>query len=900
VLRPPRLPAALLARAVPPAHRDAILGDLAEVHAARAADRGLVAAWLWYWTTAVPMAAAFAAERMTARIAVRRRRMMRGFATDVRFAWRMMRKSPWMSAAAVLSLAGAMAVTIAGFSLIWATHFAELPFVHGDRIVAVRDLDERLSGTSPRLAVYRDWLERQRAFDVIGAAYSRPRELGDGSGGLARYRVCAMTASGFRVTGVGPLLGRTLTVADEAPGARPVVVLGFRLWASLFGSDPGAIGRSMVVDRQERLIVGVMPDGFRFPMSEDLWVPFPTDAAAVGAVEPRWVHVFGRMAAGVTRTQARDDLESIRAAYAAAHPEDIELQQRRTSVVPYVQSDSEPGGNLIVLAMFAFILLVLAVACASVANLLLCRTMARRGEMAVRAALGASRRRLVTQLLIEALMLTTAAAAMGVAAAQLGLAWFDASVPLEALPFWVEFDVNPPTVVFAIGAAFAAAVLAGIAPALRATGGGMHDVLQDQQRGTSGFRFGSISGALTVLEVALAVAFLAAAGLAARSLLDANGTRAELPGGEILVADVRLADEFSIRPDGRVIASEGAIPPDRWHAVAEEIRGALKGLAGVREVALADRLPVQQHSGGRIEIEGSTAGEPTAGVRVASAQVTPELFAVFGGRLLAGRPIARADTRASEPVALVNRQLAERFFGGENPVGRRFRPVGLRSPAAGGDPPAPWITIVGVIGELPMNPAGDRQPGYYRPFAQGDGAEFQIAVRAGGAPTRLAAAVRETVTRIDPRIEISGFQTHEQDAKGLLVGYEIMSLVFMSLGGAALFLAAAGLYAVMSFSVTQRTREIGIRLALGARGSSVVRVVMARGLRQIAIGLALGSAGGWALMRLISLIPIGMSSMGPAILAAAAAIMLVAGTAACIVPMARTLRIAPVEALRHD
>ncbi len=874
----PRLAALILTRALPSVHRDAILGDLAEVFASRVVADGRVAAWIWYWLTAVAMTAAFVRERgLVARTpGTTPGGTMRGVATDMRYAWRMVLRNPWMSAVAAVSLAGAMAVTIAGFSLFWDSYYAELPFAHADRLVAVRDLDERRGGSpSPRLGVVREWRAHQRSLDVIGAAYSRPREIADGAGGLVRYPVSTMTASGFRVTGVEPLYGRALWDADEAQGAEPVVVLGHRAWTTLFGSDPLAVGRTLDVDGEMRRIVGVMPEGFRFPLSED-----------------RWIRVFGRLAPGATMEQAEAELESIRAGYAAAHPEDTELGDRRATIIPYVQSETEAGAEAMFFAMFAFMLLILSVACASVANLLLCRTMARRGEIAVRAAMGASRARLVSQLLLEALLITSVAALIGVGAAALGLRWFNAWIPVENLPFWVRFGISPPTVVFAVLASFVAAVLAGIAPALRATGGALADVLKDQQRGASGVRFGAVSGALTVAEISIAVAFLAAAGLAGRSLLDATGASAALAGHETLVADVRIADDYSVRPDGTVAVPAGDIPAERWPALAEEVRLAVAALPGVRAAALATALPMRQHRGGEIEIDGPARGEPPAGVRVLETEVTPEHFEVFGGHLLAGRLLGRSDTRASEPVVVVNRPLVERLFGVENPVGRRIRPVTTTT--------GPWLSIVGVVDGVPMNPAGDRQPGYYRAFAQGHGATFSLAARVDGTPTALAAAVKQAVRRIDDRLDVAGLETHAEMAERMFVSYKMMSLTFVGLGGTTLFLAVLGLYAVMSFSVTARTREIGIRLALGAGGARVATAILQRGLRQIALGLLLGSAGGWALMRLLSSIPIGMSASGPQLLVMAAGTMAAAGMLACFVPMLRTLRVHPVEALRHD
>jgi hypothetical protein len=260
---------------------------------------------------------------------------MTNLTTDLKFAARMASKTPWMTAAAVLALGAAMAVTVAGFSLVWDAYFVALPFAEADRIVAVRDIElPDPDDVPPRLTVYREWSAKQTSLDLLAAAYTRFRDVADGQGGLTRYPVAAMTASGFDVAGVAPLRGRTLNVADQEPGAPPVVVVGHRVWRSLLGADPTAVGRTLEVDGIEREIIGVMPEGFRFPVSEDLWVPFNPDPDAAGVVEPRWLAVFGRLAQGVSLQQAEAELDAIRAGHVAANPGDVAARDRRTTSSP--------------------------------------------------------------------------------------------------------------------------------------------------------------------------------------------------------------------------------------------------------------------------------------------------------------------------------------------------------------------------------------------------------------------------------------------------------------------------------------------------------------------------------------------------------------------------------------
>jgi predicted permease len=813
--------------------------------------------------------------------------------TDLKFACRMALKTPWMTGASVMALAAAMAVTIFGFSLLWDSYFAALPFEQGDRIVAVRDIElPDPDDTPPRLAVYREWSERQRSLDVLAASYRRMRDVADGEGGLTRYPVIAMTASGFDVAGVAPLYGRTLSVADEEPGAPPVAVISYRVWRSLLGADPGAVGRTINVDGSERLIVGIMPAGFRFPISEDIWIPMSTEVEVYGGIEPRWMNVFGLLDEDTSIAQAEAELDAIRAGYAAEHPEDEDLRDRRTTVIPFVQSQTEPGTDLLFLGMFLFLLMILVVACASVSNLLLVRATARTREIAVRAALGASRGRLIAQMFIEALLLSSAAAAIGLIATHVGLNWFSTFVPLERTPFWVEFGMSPPVAAFALIAAVVAALVSGVLPARRATGIAMHDALKDEQGTTSGVRFGSISGALTVTEVALSVAFLAAAGLAAESLMVSGNIDRDLPTEQVLVASVALVDEQAVDESGEIIVPAGAIPASQWASLQQQIREAAERLPGVRQAVLATMLPGHPHGRARVEPENESAGTPSTGVRVPMSAVSPEFFAAYDSPLIMGRNFSAADTPDSEPVAIVNTSFARRFYGESNPVGERFR----RLPADG---ERGWIRIIAVSPDLRMIPGDDNEAGFYVPFSQQQGSDFTLALRVDGDPLAMSAAVKDTIKGIDGRIDVSGFGTHAEMAEGYRTGYQVMSLMFAVLGGAAVFLAVAGLYAVMAFSVTQRTREIGIRLALGAGRGSIVGTVLRRGLLQIGVGLSLGTLSGWALLRLMQYFPTGVASSGTWMLVAASVAMLVAGLIACLVPAARAIAVHPVEALRH-
>ena len=896
--RPPGTARALLWCVLPADRRDDILGDLEETFASRGRREGHRRARRWYWGQTVRLATGFVRERWAGAVARPALAAQPGagdmwsWLSDARFAGRVAAKSPWMTATCVLSLGAAMAVAIGGFSLLWGAACGRLPFYDGERIVAVRALGlAGAGGSSSSLAVFREWQRSQSSFDVLAAYVSRFRDVADGDGGLTPYPVAAVTATAFDVARVRPMLGRVLDEDDQQAGARPVVVVGHRAWRTLLGADPGSIGATLQVDGVQREIVGVMPEGFRFPVSEDFWVPLNIDLAAIGRVGPRGLRVFGRLAEGVSSEQAAAELNALRTAWALENPDADEDRARITTVVPYVRIISEPGAETpIFIGGFVFIVLVLAVACASVGSLLLVRSSARRGEFAIRTALGAGRGRVVRQLFIEALLLTAGGAVFGVVAAQAILRRVGDSVPLDARPFWIEFGMSPAAAVFAVVSAFAAAVLAGALPALRATGLGVADVLKDGHGTASGLRFGSISGALTVANVTLSVAFLATAGLAAQSLRVAMGVEDELPTGRILVAHVSMADEAAFAA-GEISVREEEIEAAEWILKQEQVRRAAAAIPGARVAFLADRLPGDEHFMASIELEND-ADVLAAGVRVPIAVVSPEIFEAFDVTILAGRNFGPADGVESEPVAVVNAAFARRFFPGRRAIGERFR-------GQSGDTAPPWIRIVGVAGNLRMLPGAKEAAGYYIPASQHRSNNIMLAIRVVGDPLLLSNAVREAVERVDSRIDVSGFQTHARRGEDNLAAFGMMGLTLSALGGTALLLSLSGLYAVIAFSVTQRTHEIGIRLALGAGNREVLGLILRRGLVQIGAGLTLGSALGWGLLRMMQLVPIGIASSGTPLLLGAGAAMLAAGLTACLFPARKALRIQPLRALRQ-
>jgi len=904
-LAPPRIAARLLARALPERERDAILGDLEEVYGRMARAGSRHRARRWYWTQAARLGLAFARERRVRSRSSRRswasRRRLGGWSGDLRLAVRLAGRNPWLTGVAVCSLGAAMALVIVGFTLVWPHYGAPLPFEEPGRIVAVLELDPRSADdVTPLVGVLQEWRRSQTSFERLAAHTSARREIGDLEGGSRRFRIASVTASAFEVARVPAMLGRTLRGEDETPGAAPVIVLGQRAWRTLFAAAPDAVGRTLEIDGVARTVVGVMPEGYRWPVSEDLWIPLDLSGAASDE-RIRWLRVFGRLAPGVSAEQAATELDAIRRAWAAANPPIEELAAHATRVVPYVRGAEEPGSEKLYLALFVFFVLVLLVACASVSNLLMTRASARTGELAVRAALGATRRRLVGQLFVEALVLAAGGALIGLGIAHAALIWFDGFVQVDMRPFWIEFEVSGPAVVCAALAAFVAAAAAGVGPALRATGHGGFEVLADAQGRATGVRFGRFSGALTVLEVTLSVAFLAGAALAAKSFVEIRRAEVAYPASSVLTASLRMSDQLRLRATAggdELSAPERAIAKERWPEHQERVARAAAELAGSRGAALATSLPGDQHPRTRVELE-ATGHAGSAGLRVFTSSISPGLFELLDAPVLAGSDFDAREAAGAERVAIVNASFVRDVLRGRDAVGRRFRPIAAEHADDGAE--AEWLRIVGVVPDLGMNPGNrQRQAGYYTPLVQDDHDAVQIAVRAEGDPLLLSRPLREETRGIDPRLDLGDFATLADLGAQFLVVYEMMALIFVGVGAMALLLAVAGLYSVIAISVTRRTREIGLRVALGARPLAVIGAILGRGMRQVAIGLVLGSIAGLGVLELLSVFPIDFASGGLGLLVAVALAMLVAGAAACIVPASRSLRLHPVEALRHD
>lgn len=824
---------------------------------------------------------------------------------DIKLGLRILAKHPGLTAVALFALAIGIPAGLAPWHLINAVE-GPLPVADGERVMLARywnDAAGRAGAT--RIDELHLWRDALSSFAVIGGTRRALYNVRSGEEPAQAIRGAEVTASTFDVLRTPPLHGRALVAADEIPGAPEVVVIGYDTWRTRFGADPGAVGTALRIGEATHTVVGVMPEGFRFPVREQLWLPLreqPGELPFQGSP----LSVFGRLADGVSAADAQTELGAVVRQTRAEFPDSHE--HLRGEVVPFsfILLAPAAGGVRAELGFYAvqvLTLLLLLIACTNVGMLIFARTATRSEELAVRATLGAGRARIVGQMLTEAAVLSLAAVGVGLLVADQGLRILQRNVE-SGMPYWIDLSVSYPTVARALGLALFSAVAAGLFPALKVTGKGLQRGLQSGAVRLTGARFGGVSSVLIVLDVAMAVIIIGVGIAAIDNLTTINSNEAlGIEPGEYLSASIRLPE---LEPAADAEAADREAFLARIEATQRALVQRLEAEPGVRGVAIGNRLPRMDHPGRRVTVEGEEVGEGFRGHVVQVARVDAGFFRALGTPILLGRGFDSRDIGDNRSTVIVNTTFVDQVLGGRNPIGQRVRYAagarlsGADSLQTGGET-SPWLEIVGVVPRLGMNMVAPAQDaGLYQPLAPGELHPMLIGIRLGDDPASFAPRLRELVVEVDANaVAVSVVPLDEVVQDDLFAAY------LMTTGGALLvailvMVAASGIYAIMSFTVAARTREIGVRTSLGAKRRDIVRTISGRAFIQLGVGALLGLSLTWRLLSMFQngagWIP-GYSPFLVALLAALGVALLI-GLPSCLAPTLRALRIIPTEAMR--
>jgi len=802
---------------------------------------------------------------------------------DFKLGLRMLRRYPGITAIGTIALAVAIALGMLYFEALNKVLHPVLPIAGGDRIVTIRNFDmSKIDAEARSLHDFAVWRTQVKTIEYLGAAWTFNRNLVTADHRVEPVSGVEITTNAFSLMQTVPLFGRTLTARDEQPGEPLAVVIGERLWTTRFGSDPSVVGQSVTIGTAAATIVGVMPERFGFPVNQHLWLPLRTDGSLLAPRTGPPVSFFGRLKPGASREQAQAELSTIATGLAAENPQAYKNLQPRVATygAPPIE---DPGARMIVKIVYAantFFLLLLAVIGTNVATLVFARTATRGWEVAVRNALGASRGRIIAQLFAESLVLAGLAAVLGVVVAKLALRWGLRQIGGEAVPFWVNDSLSLTTMIYAGLLTVVAAVIIGVFPALRVTRLNVQDALRREQAANANLRFGGVWTTVIVVQVAITVALLPLAPVLVMAS-DRFHQRAEGVGADRYLSAAVAFDRAEPQADAAALARER-------RSVAE-LERRLRAEPGVEQVAVADRLPVMDTSKYMVEVDAGS-GAPATGVRASTlAHVSPGCIAAFGSAEIAGRNFSPVDAERGT-VLIVNQSFAHFVFGDRNPVGQRIRITHGEIGAAADDG---WYEIVGMVRDFGWQmPEPQELAAMYHPVLLQPNTDVRVAVRVHD-PMGFAPRLRVLANAADAEMQLTDMQLlSDVGGLGARLTWAVTSVVTV-VSLMVLLLSASGIHALMSFIVTRRTREIGIRVALGSSAARVVSGIFARAFLQIAAGVLAGTA-------LVALkIDFG-SPTQVLYLCGADAIMLIAGLAACTLPLRRALTINPTEALRAE
>ncbi len=805
--------------------------------------------------------------------------MVRTVLRDIRYASRGLLKTPGQTVAAIITLGLGIGITTTEFGMFYGIFYRALPFEDADQLVSVW----RTTPVSDWIPVpvhdFVEWREAQGSFTDLAADYTGLVGL-RGSEESTQLDAAFVSWNALQILGTQPSLGRNFLEGDDQSGAPLVAIVSHRVWEERLGGDAGIVGQEAIINGEPATIIGVMPDGFHFPMSQDIWIPLRLDATQLERGQGPALEVFGRLRDGVTLELANAEMARIARRIMIDHPEADEGME--VSVRSYMALN--PTALLINWMIMVSALGVLLIACVNVANLLLARSAVRTREIALRTAMGARRLQIMMLMLAESSILASLGALVGIGIASVGLVGVRDEMPVaEEMPYWVEFKLDKPVLLFTAGAAALTGIVAGMIPAIRATTGNLTDFLKDGSRSVTGLKIGRLSRSLVAVAVAFATCLLIVAGLTTKAMAKLTSFDLPFDEQEVFTAGIDLFDSADSDDERRLLL--------------DEVLGRLDEVAGVQTGVLTSSLPGLAVPQTAVGIEGRVYVTEQDYPVVRSMAVSPGFFDFLGVEPVRGRVFSSLDRAGEQPVAVVNESFARAHFPDRDPIGRQLRSGRSNSTTE-------WRTIVGVVPDLLMQGMFELNPssgsGFYVPVAQADNPSVSLLIRSQGAPLELTDGVRGLVSSIDPDLSIFGVRTLTDAIRVATWYLQMLGGVYIILGGAALFLASVGLFAVVSFGAERRTQEIGVRMAVGARARDVVRLIVGQGVTQIAVGLVVGIAMAVGLARVMAIVLFQTEPWDPPVYAGIVGLILLVGVLASLFPAVRAARLDPVRALQSD
>jgi len=800
---------------------------------------------------------------------------------DIRYGIRSLLNRPGFTLVAVVTLALGIGANSVIFSAINALLLKPLPFPELDRVVAVWDKNPTrgVERNEVALANYLDWQSQNKSFDSLGLYRWWSSNL-TGTETPERLQGFLVTASFFDVTGIKPVQGRTFLPEENQPGRDAVVVITNGLWQRRFGSDPNIVNKQITLNGISRTVVGVMPPGFNYPKGAELYAPLAISAEMASNRQFHTYLIIGRLKNGVSIPQAQTDLNTVAARLEQQYPETN--TGLGTGVFPIV-ADTTRQYDTALWVMMAAVGFVLLIACANVANLMLARATGRKKEIALRAALGASRARIIRYLLTESVIVALIGGVLGVLIAFWGIDLLRVSNPGEAARFapgWDRLGLNLPVLLFTLTLSILSGLLFGLAPAWQVSKPNLNNSLKEGGR-SSGSGSHRLRSSLVVFEVALSLVLLVGAGLLARSFLSLLKTNPGFSAENVLTMNLVL-------PGAKY--KEPALRATFFADLVQRV----KSLAGVETAAAVSHIPLGgSNASDAFLVEGAPEPAPGAENEGRIRVCTPDYFQTLGISLLKGRAFNNQDTAKSTPVVIVNETFAQKYWPGVDPIGKRMRIVGPIEES-------PWSEVVGVVQDVKHDLNLPITTDFYFPYSQVPWNSMVLVARTKVDPAAMTGPIKEQVWAVDKDQPVFGVHTM-REVKAISVSlYSFSSVMLGIFAGIALLLASIGIYGVMAFAVSQRTHEIGVRMALGAQGTDVLKLVVKNGMRLAVTGVAVGLIGAFLLTRFLEKLLVGIPAVDLLTFSVVSICLLLAAFLACYLPARRATKVDPLVALRYE